>query len=136
MDIANWPMRKPLAIFAAAIVGIAIGSALWRGCDLPDNLTALIQWFGSITIVAYFASSTTEAVKGVTAYESNYSGEEREYMENTTVNRSVYADSRGDSGICDPSDPSATADSSDGRRPASHPGIRPGKPPKGRKHLR
>jgi len=136
MNIADWPLRKPLALYAAVIVGLAIGCSLWREVDLPDNLTTLIQWFGSITIVSYFASSTTEAVKGVTEYESNYSPAEREYMENTTVNRSVYSDPRGDSGICDPSDPSATADSSDGRRSASSPRGFIGKYPKGRKHLR
>ncbi len=72
-NIADWPLRKPLAIFAALIVGVAVGCSLWRGEDLPDNLTALVQWFGSITIVSYFASSTTEAVKGVETYD--YQGE-------------------------------------------------------------
>ena len=136
MNIADWPLRKPLALYAAIIVGLAIGCSLWREVDLPDNLTTLIQWFGSITIVSYFASSTTEAVKGVTAYESNYSGEEREYMENSTVNRSVYADPRGGSGVYDPSDPPAPADSPDGRRPASHPYGDAGKPPKSRRAYR
>ena len=56
--------------------------------DLPDNLTTLIQWFGSITIVSYFASSTTEAVKGVEM--SVYDEEEMD-----TVGRSVYADPGG-----------------------------------------
>ena len=73
MNVASWPLRKPLAIFAALIVGVAVGCSLWRGKELPDNLTALVQWFGSITIVSYFASSTTEAVKGVEAYD--YQGE-------------------------------------------------------------
>jgi len=73
MNIADWPLRKPLAIFAALIVGVAVGCSLWREIDLPDNLTTLIQWFGSITIVSYFASSTTEAVKGVETYD--YQGE-------------------------------------------------------------
>ena len=73
MNIAEWPLRKPLALYAAIIVGLAIGCSLWREVDLPDNLTTLIQWFGSITIVSYFASSTTEAVKGVETYD--YQGE-------------------------------------------------------------
>ena len=133
MNIADWPLRKPLALYAAIIVGLAIGCSLWREVDLPDNLTTLIQWFGSITIVSYFASSTTEAVKGVTEYESNYSPAEREYMENTTVNRSVYADSRGDNSVYDPSDTPATADRPDGRQYASHSCGNAGKPPKGRR---
>ena len=136
MNIADWPLRKPLALYAAIIVGLAIGCSLWREVDLPDNLTTLIQWFGSITIVSYFASSTTEAVKGVTAYESNYTGTEREYMENTTVNRSVYADPGGSSSVLLSSDTPAPASRTDGRRPASSPRGFIGKYPKGRKHLR
>ena len=54
MNIADWPLRKPLALYAAIIVGLAIGCSLWREVDLPDNLTTLIQWFGSITIVSSF----------------------------------------------------------------------------------
>ena len=129
MNIAEWPIRKPLAIFAAALVGVSVGCCLFRGTDLPDNLTTLIQWFGGLTILAYYTSSTTEAVKGV---GSNAYDEE----EMDTVGRSVYADPRGDSGVYDPSDPSASADSSDGRRSASSPRGFIGKYPKGRKHLR
>ena len=136
MNIADWPLRKPLALYAAIIVGLAIGCSLWREVDLPDNLTTLIQWFGSITIVSYFASSTTEAVKGVTAYESNYTGAEREYMESDAAGGSDCTDTRGSSSVLLSSDTSASTVTADGRRPASHPRGFIGKYPKGRKHLR
>ena len=126
MNIADLPLRKPLALYAAVIVGLAIGCSLWREVDLPDNLTTLIQWFGSITIVSYFASSTTEAVKGVGM--SVYDEEEMD-----TVGRSVYAGPRGDSGVYDPSDTPATANRPDRQPYASHPGSRPGKPKKSRR---
>ena len=133
MDIANWPMRKPLAIFAAAIVGIAIGSALWRGCDLPDNLTALIQWFGSITIVAYFASSTTEAVKGVgvNAYTVESSAVEMDAAVGVNC-----TDTRGSDSVSELSGVITSTDTANGRRFASSPQGFIGKYPKGRKHLR
>lgn len=136
MNIADWPLRKPLALYAAVIVGLAIGCSLWREVDLPDNLTTLIQWFGSITIVSYFASSTTEAVKGVTAYESNYTGAEREYMESDAAGGSDCTDTRGSSSVLLSSDTPAPASRTDGRRPASSPRGFIGKYPKGRKHLR
>ena len=126
MNIAEWPIRKPLAIFAAALVGVSVGCCLFRGTDLPDNLTTLIQWFGGLTILAYYTSSTTEAVKGV---GSNAYDEE----EMDTVGRSVYAGPRGDSGVYDPSDTPATANRPDRQPYASHPGSRPGKPKKSRR---
>ena len=64
----NWyrvPLRKPLAVYASLLVGGSISIALWRGIDLPPNVSSLLQWFGGLTIAAYYASSTTEAVKGV-----------------------------------------------------------------------
>lgn len=65
MNVARWPLRKPLAIFAAGLVGGSVVVALWRGEDLPQNISRLLEWFGGLTIAAYYASSTTEAVKGV-----------------------------------------------------------------------
>lgn len=65
MNVARWPLRKPLAIFAAGLVGGSVAVALWRGEDLPQNISRLLEWFGGLTIAAYYASSTTEAVKGV-----------------------------------------------------------------------
>ncbi len=65
MNVAQWPLRKPLAIFAAGLVGGSVAVALWRGGDLPQNISRLLEWFGGLTIAAYYASSTTEAVKGV-----------------------------------------------------------------------
>lgn len=65
MNVAQWPLRKPLAIFAAGLVGGSVAVALWRGEDLPQNISRLLEWFGGLTIAAYYASSTTEAVKGV-----------------------------------------------------------------------
>lgn len=65
MNVAQWPLRKPLAIFAAGLVGGSVAVVLWRGEDLPQNISRLLEWFGGLTIAAYYASSTTEAVKGV-----------------------------------------------------------------------
>ena len=64
--IAQWPLRKPLALFAAVLVGVTVAWSLWTGRDVPPNLGVLLQWFASVTLAAYYASSTTEAVKGVT----------------------------------------------------------------------
>ena len=136
MNISEWPIRKPLAIFAALLVGVSVGCCLYRGSDLPDNLTTLIQWFGGLTILAYYTSSTTEAVKGVTAYESNYTGAEREYMESDAAGGSDCTDTRGSSSVLLSSDTPAPTSRTDGRRSASSPRGFIGKYPKGRKHLR
>lgn len=98
-NIADWPLRKPLAIYASLLVGVGVIVPLWRGADLPTNITNLLIFFASGTVIAYFASSTTESIKGVTAYEANYSQPERECMEMDTVGRSVYADPRGSGGV-------------------------------------
>ncbi len=136
MNISEWPIRKPLAIFAALLVGISVGCCLYRGSDLPDNLTTLIQWFGGLTILAYYTSSTTEAVKGVTAYESNYTGAEREYMENDAAGGSDYPDTGRNDGLYESSSTVTSTVTADGRRFASDPRGFIGKYPKGRKHLR
>lgn len=65
MGIARWPLRKPLAIFAAGLVGISVLWSLRTGEDLPGNLKDLVQWFGGIVLAAYYGTSTVEAVKGV-----------------------------------------------------------------------
>lgn len=74
MNVAQWPLRKPLAIFAAGLVGGSVAVALWRGEDLPQNISRLLEWFGGLTIAAYYASSTTEAVKGVGTAQCGQSG--------------------------------------------------------------
>lgn len=65
MGVARWPLRKPLAIFTAGLVGVSVMWSLWRGQDLPGNLKDLLQWFGGIVLAAYYGTSTVEAVKGV-----------------------------------------------------------------------
>lgn len=65
MSVAKWPLRKPLAIFAAGLVGLSILWSLWTGKDLPMNLKDLLQWFGGLVLAAYYGTSTVEAVKGV-----------------------------------------------------------------------
>nr|WP_321500174.1 hypothetical protein [uncultured Dethiosulfovibrio sp.] len=65
MGVAKWPLRKPLAIFAAGLVGLSIIWSLWAGKDLPMNLKDLLQWFGGLVLAAYYGTSTVEAVKGV-----------------------------------------------------------------------
>lgn len=74
IDWSTLPLRKPLAIFAAGLVGGSVVVALWRGCDLPQNISRLLEWFGGLTIAAYYASSTTEAVKGVGTAQCGQSG--------------------------------------------------------------
>jgi uncharacterized membrane protein AbrB (regulator of aidB expression) len=64
-NIAQWPLRKPLALFAAALVGGVVVWSLVCQRDIPPNVKDLTQWFAGIVLAAYFASSTTEAVKGV-----------------------------------------------------------------------
>ena len=63
--MALWPMRKPLAIFAVLLVTVVVLWSMWRGQDIPTNVKDLVQWFAGLVMAAYFASSTTEAVKGV-----------------------------------------------------------------------
>ena len=67
--ISRMPLRKPLAIYAAALVGIVVLWCMAKGCDMPPNIKDLLQWFGGITLAAYFATSTTEAVKGCSQKE-------------------------------------------------------------------
>lgn len=62
--IAQWPLRKPLALFAAALVGGVVVWSLFCGCDIPPNVKDLTQWFAGIVLAAYYSTSTVEAVKG------------------------------------------------------------------------
>lgn len=63
--IAQWPLRKPLALFAALLVGAVVVWSLVTGRDVPGNLKDLIQWFSGLALAAYYSTSTVEAVKGV-----------------------------------------------------------------------
>jgi hypothetical protein len=63
--VARWPLRKPLAIFAALLVGVVVVWSLHVGRDVPGNLKDLVQWFAGIVLAAYYSTSTMEAVKGV-----------------------------------------------------------------------
>lgn len=65
--ISTWPLRKPLAIFAALLVGVVVVWSLYAGRDVPGNLKDLVQWFAGIVLAAYYSTSTVEAVKGVSA---------------------------------------------------------------------
>lgn len=64
-DIAQWPLRKPLALFAALLVGGAVVVCLYQGKDIPPEISGLLKWFGGIALTAYYGTSTVEAVKGV-----------------------------------------------------------------------
>ena len=63
--IAQWPLRKPLALFSALLVGAVVVWSLWSGRDVPGNLKDLVQWFSGLALAAYYGTSTMEAVKGV-----------------------------------------------------------------------
>ncbi len=68
-QIARWPLRKPLAVFAALLVGGSVLFCLVTGRDVPPNMATLLQWFGGITLAAYYTSSSFEAAKGVEKWE-------------------------------------------------------------------
>ncbi len=59
--VSKMPLRKPLAIFAALLVGGAVFLCLRRGIDIPQNMAGLLTWFGGVTLAAYYTSSTYEA---------------------------------------------------------------------------
>lgn len=61
--IAERPLRKPLAVFAALLTGGAVIFCLAKGQDVPSNMGSLLQWFGGITLAAYYTSSSYEATK-------------------------------------------------------------------------
>lgn len=63
--VARWPLRKPLAIFAALLVGVVVVWSLYAERDVPENLKDLVQWFSGLALAAYYSTSTVEAVKGV-----------------------------------------------------------------------
>ena len=63
--IARRPLRKPLALFAALLVGGAVVFCLYQGKDIPPEISGLLKWFGGIALTAYYGTSTMEAVKGV-----------------------------------------------------------------------
>jgi hypothetical protein len=63
--IAQWPLRKPLALFSALLVGSVVAWSLGTGRDVPGNLKDLVQWFSGLALAAYYGTSTMEAVKGV-----------------------------------------------------------------------
>ncbi|WP_286677102.1 MULTISPECIES: hypothetical protein [Aminobacterium] len=63
----NWigsrPLRKPLAVYAAVLVGGVLIACRVQGVDVPPNTAELLKWFGGITLAAYYASSSYEATK-------------------------------------------------------------------------
>lgn len=61
-SIRAWPLRKPLAIYAALLAGICVLVYLWRGNDLPPNLTSFLQWFCGLVLGYYYSSSTAETI--------------------------------------------------------------------------
>jgi len=58
------PLRKPLALYTALLVGGTVVFCLLIGEDIPPNIATVLQWFGGITLVSYYSSSSFEAIKG------------------------------------------------------------------------
>ena len=64
MDISKMPLRKPLVIYTALLVGGVVIFCLIKGEDVPINISNILQWFGGVVFTAYFTSSSFEAIKG------------------------------------------------------------------------
>lgn len=63
----NWsktPLRKPLAVYAALLIGISVLIALILNRQLQPGAVELLKWLGVTAIGGYYTTSTVEAVKG------------------------------------------------------------------------
>ena len=60
--IRKAPLRKMLAIWAALLTSFVIIYCLIVGIDLPVQIKEIMTYVVSITIGAYYASSSYEAV--------------------------------------------------------------------------
>jgi len=61
--IRKAPLRKMLAIWAALLTSFVIIYCLIVGIDLPVQIKEIMTYVVSITIGAYYASSSYEAVR-------------------------------------------------------------------------
>jgi hypothetical protein len=61
--IRKAPLRKMLAIWAAMLTSFVIIYCLIVGIDLPIQIKEIMTYVVSITIGAYYASSSYEAVR-------------------------------------------------------------------------
>lgn len=64
IDWAKIPLRKPLAVYAALLIGISVLIALILNRQLQPGAVELLKWLGVTAIGGYYTTSTIERVKG------------------------------------------------------------------------
>jgi len=64
IDWAKIPLRKPLAVYAAGLIGISVLVSLILNRELQAGAVELLKWLGMTAIAGYYTTSTVEAVKG------------------------------------------------------------------------
>jgi len=69
--IRKAPLRKMLAIWAAMLTSFVIIYCLIVGIDLPIQIKEIMTYVVSITIGAYYASSSYEAVRKLSFYRKH-----------------------------------------------------------------
>ena len=61
IDWRKVPLRKPLAVYSALLIGIVVLISLVFQITLDEGMAELLKWLGVTTIGGYFATSTIEA---------------------------------------------------------------------------
>jgi len=64
IDWGKTPLRKPLAVYVALLIGICVLLSLILERQLQPGAVELLKWLGVTAIGGYYTTSTVEAVKG------------------------------------------------------------------------
>ena len=64
IDWSKTPLRKPLAVYSALLIGISVLTALILNREMQAGTVELLKWIGITCIGGYYTTSTVEAVKG------------------------------------------------------------------------
>jgi len=64
IDWGKTPLRKPLAVYVALLIGICVLLSLILNRELQPGSVELLKWIGVTCIGGYYATSTIETVKG------------------------------------------------------------------------
>jgi ABC-type multidrug transport system permease subunit len=64
IDWSKTPLRKPLAVYSALLIGISVLVSLILNREMQPGTVELLKWLGMTAIGGYYTTSTIEDVKG------------------------------------------------------------------------
>lgn len=64
IEWSKTPLRKPLAVYAALLIGVSVLLSLILNRELQAGATELLKWLGVTCVAGYYTTSTIERVKG------------------------------------------------------------------------